>query len=99
MTPYRRPTAGCPPLAANVWLEEQVGAHPILRERQSPGACPQVYEQWLLRHELERGWKLAEPRRSYRRALRTILDREERSARRLRGRMNPGETSKERMRG
>lgn len=74
----RRPTAGCPPLAVNVWLAEQLDAHPDLRAWPSPRACRPVYEQWLLRHELERGWKLAAPARSYRAALRTILRRRER---------------------
>lgn len=75
----RRPSAGAPPLAVNEWLAEQVRAHPELRTWPVPRACRQVYAEWRRRHEQERGYKLVEPHRSYRAALRTIVNREERT--------------------
>jgi hypothetical protein len=62
--------AGAPPLACNVWLEEELRRLPD-PERQAHG----LYEGWLERYIALRGAAPAEPRRSFRAAVRSRLDR------------------------
>ncbi len=69
LTAPQHTDAGAPPLACNVWLEEELRRLPD-PERQAHA----LYEGWLERYIALRGAAPAEPRRSFRSAVRSRLN-------------------------
>ena len=64
-----RTHAGAPPLACNVWLEEQLRLLPDARRYQH------LYPAWLAHYTTLRGYQPLDPRRSFRAAVRGCLSR------------------------
>jgi hypothetical protein len=64
-----RTRAGAPPLACNVWLEEQ------LRLLRDPAQYHHLYTAWLAHYVTLRGYEPLDPRRSFRAAARGCLKR------------------------
>ena len=60
---------GAPPLACNVWLEEQ------LRSLPEPEKYHHLYSAWLAHYVILRGYEPQDPRRSFRAAARGCLRR------------------------
>ena len=60
---------GAPPLACNLWLEEQ------LRRQENPRRYHHLYKPWLEQYYALRGFYPAEPRRSFRAAVASCLGR------------------------
>lgn len=61
--------AGAPPLACNVWLEEQLAQLP------DPTQYHHLYTTWLAHYVTLRGYEPLDPRRSFRAAARSCLKR------------------------
>lgn len=64
-----RVRAGAPPLACNVWLEEQ------MRRLPDPARYHHLYATWLEHYVTLRGYEPLDPRRSFRAAARGCLRR------------------------
>jgi hypothetical protein len=67
----RRAKVGAPPLACNVWLEDEIAR---LGEDAGP-PYSHLYEEWLGRYYALRGYYPADPRRSFRAAVASCVNR------------------------
>lgn len=64
-----RERSGAPPLACNVWLEDQ------LRKLPDPARYHHLYADWLAHYVTLRGYEPLDPRRSFRAAARGCIQR------------------------